>query len=105
LGRLGEGGMGVVWKGHDDLLDRPVAIKVLAPFLRADEAAIRRFLREARLAAGLSHENVVSIYFAGEDDGQPYLVMEFVDGRDLREVLEREGPLAWRRAVKYMEHA
>jgi TM2 domain-containing membrane protein YozV/predicted Ser/Thr protein kinase len=105
LGRLGEGGMGIVWKGHDDLLDRPVAIKVLAPFLRADAAANRRFLREARLAAGLSHENVVSIYFAGEEDGAPYLVMEFVDGRDLRELLEREGPLPWRRAVRYMEHA
>lgn len=116
LGRLGEGGMGVVYKGHDDLLDRPVAIKVLSPVLRADAAANRRFLREARLAATLSHENVVSIYFASggegapaspedDSDGAPFLVMEFVEGRDLRELLEREGPLPWKRAVKYMEHA
>jgi TM2 domain-containing membrane protein YozV/predicted Ser/Thr protein kinase len=105
LGRLGEGGMGVVYKGHDDTLDRPVAIKVLAPFLRQDEGAARRFVREARSAAGISHENVVSIFFAGEEDGAPYLVMEFVEGRDLRELLEREGPLPWRRAVRYMEQA
>ncbi len=105
LGRLGAGGMGIVYKGHDDVLDRPVAIKVLAPFLREDGAAAKRFVREARSAAGISHENVVSIFFAGEEDGAPYLVMEFVEGRDLRELLEREGPLPWKRAVRYMEHA
>jgi TM2 domain-containing membrane protein YozV/predicted Ser/Thr protein kinase len=105
LGRLGEGGMGIVYKGHDDVLDRPVAIKVLAPFLRADPNAARRFAREARTAAGISHENVVATYFSGEDEGAPFLVMEFVEGRDLRELLDREGPLPWRRAVRYMEHA
>ncbi|MBI3722846.1 protein kinase [bacterium] len=105
LGRLGEGGIGVVYKGHDDILDRPVAIKVLAPMLRLDPDAVRRFLREARVAAGIAHENVVSIYFAGEENEAPYLVMEFVEGRDLRELLEREGPLPWKRAVKYMEDA
>ncbi len=105
LGRLGAGGMGVVYKGHDDTLDRPVAIKVLAPFLRPDAVAGRRFVREARAAAGISHENVVSIFFAGEDEGAPFLVMEYVEGRDLRELLEREGPLPWRRAVRYMEQA
>lgn len=105
LGRLGQGGMGVVYKGHDDTLDRPVAIKVLAPFLRPDANASRRFVREARVAAGISHENVVSIFSASEEEGEPFLVMEFVEGRDLRELLDREGPLAWRRAVRYMEHA
>ena len=90
---LGRGGMAVVYLARDDELDRPVAIKVLAGHL-ADDATFRdRFVREARLAAGLSHPNIVQIYDAGEDDGNPYIVMEFVDGRSLADELDLDGPL------------
>jgi serine/threonine protein kinase len=95
LGRpLGHGGMATVYLGHDSELDRPVAIKVLAENLAGDEAFRRRFLREARLAARLSHPNVVSVYDAGEQaDGRPYIVMEHVDGETLAELLSERGRL------------
>jgi eukaryotic-like serine/threonine-protein kinase len=90
---LGRGGMAVVYLARDDELDRPVAIKVLAGHLADDPAFRDRFVREARLAAGLSHPNVVQIYDAGEDNGTPYIVMEYVDGRSLADELEQEGRL------------
>jgi len=87
---LGRGGMAVVYLARDDELDRPVAIKVLAGHLADDPAFRARFVREARLAAGLSHLNVVQIYDAGEDDGNPYIVMEYVEGRSLAYELDLE---------------
>jgi serine/threonine protein kinase len=96
---LGRGGMAVVYLARDDELERPVAIKVLAGHL-ADDAAFRdRFVREARLAAQLSHPNVVQIYDAGEDDGNPYIVMEYVDGRSLADELDIERTLDPARVV------
>jgi serine/threonine protein kinase len=90
---LGGGGMAVVYLARDDELGRPVALKVLADNL-ADDAQLRgRFVREARLAARLSHPNVVRVYDAGEEDGRPYIVMECVDGESLAELLLREGRL------------
>jgi eukaryotic-like serine/threonine-protein kinase len=77
---LGHGGMSVVYLARDEELHRPVAIKVLAPHLLEDEAFRRRFLREAQLAARLSHPNVVQVYDAGADGDRPYIVMEFVRG-------------------------
>jgi serine/threonine-protein kinase len=86
--------MATVYLGHDSELDRPVAIKVLAETLTGDETFRRRFLREAQLAARLSHPNVVSVYDAGEQaDGRPYIVMEHVDGETLADVLRKRGPL------------
>jgi serine/threonine-protein kinase len=85
---LGRGGMAVVYLARDDELERPVAIKVLAGHLADDQVFRDRFLREARLAAGLSHPNVVQIYDAGEDDGDPYIVMEYVEGCTLADELE-----------------
>ena len=85
---LGRGGMAVVYLARDDEPDRPVAIKVLAGHLADDSVFRDRFVREARLAAGLSHPNVVQIYDAGEDDGTPYIVMEYVDGRSLADELD-----------------
>jgi eukaryotic-like serine/threonine-protein kinase len=96
---LGRGGMAVVYLARDDELDRPVAIKVLAGHLADDPAFRDRFVREARLAAGLSHPNVVQIYDAGEDDGTPYIVMEYVDGRSLADELEEEAQLDAPRVV------
>jgi len=84
--KLGEGGMGVVFRAHDTLLDRSVAIKTLAPALFGQEGA-RRLVREAQSAARLNHPNVVSIYDAVEEGGQFAIVMELVEGQTLRELL------------------
>ncbi len=92
-GRLGRGGMAVVYLARDEELDRPVAIKLLAEAVADDPSFRDRFLREARLAAGLAHPNVVTVYDAGEDAGRPFIVMEFVEGETLRERLDREGTL------------
>jgi serine/threonine-protein kinase len=90
---LGGGGMAVVYLARDEELGRPVAVKVLAENL-ADDAELReRFVREARLAARLSHPNVVRVYDAGEEDGLPFIVMECVDGESLAETIRREGRL------------
>ena len=90
---LGGGGMAVVYLARDGELGRPVALKVLADNLADDTELRGRFVREARLAARLSHPNVVRVYDAGEEDGRPYIVMECVEGESLAELLLREGPL------------
>jgi serine/threonine protein kinase len=79
--------MAVVYRARDTELDRPVAVKVLAQHLAADEEFRERFLREARLAASLSHPNIVLVYARGEVDGRPYIVMEHVEGVTLAEEL------------------
>jgi serine/threonine-protein kinase len=81
--------MASVYLARDSELDRPVAVKLLAENLGSDESFRRRFVREARLAAGLSHPNVVSVYDTGEEDGRPYIVMECVEGETLADVLAR----------------
>ena len=97
---LGRGGMATVYLGRDSELDRPVAVKVLAENLAGDAAFRKRFLREARLAARLSHPNVVSVYDAGEDaDGRLYIVMECVEGETLADVLRERGRLPADEAV------
>jgi hypothetical protein len=90
---LGSGGMGVVYKGIDPSLNRPVAIKVLSPQWSTDPGARRRFTREARAVAAVSHPHVVTIYAVGEWRGRPYLVMEYVAGVSLRQRLDEAGPL------------
>jgi eukaryotic-like serine/threonine-protein kinase len=91
---LGQGGMARVHLGRDVELDRPVAVKLIAEALADDESFRARFLREARLAARLSHPNVVQIYDVGEDKGRPFIVMEYVEGETLADELARAGPLA-----------
>jgi hypothetical protein len=81
---VGRGGMGVVYRATDLSLERPVALKLIAPELAEDERFRGRFLREPRLAASLDHPNVIPIYEAGERDGQLYLAMRFVEGSDLK---------------------
>jgi serine/threonine-protein kinase len=88
---IGGGGMAVVLLAHDGELDRPVAIKLLADHLARDSSFRKRFLREARLSAALSHPNVVQVFDAGEDGGRPYIVMEHVEGDTLAGVLARRG--------------
>lgn len=90
---LGRGGMAVVMLGRDTALDRSVAVKLLADSVRGDRELRERFLREGRFAAQLSHPNVVAVYDTGEEDGQPYIVMEYVDGVSLAEEVHRRGPL------------
>lgn len=93
LERLGAGGMGVVYQAHDTWLDRTVAVKVLRPELAADREFLRRFRREARAAASLSHPNIVSVFDVGQEGEIHYLVMEYVPGSTLQQRLER-GPLS-----------
>src|SRR5215218_10680396 len=99
---VGRGGMGVVYRATDMSLERPVALKLIAPELADDERFRSRFLREPRLAASLDHPNVIPIYEAGEHDGQLYLAMRFVEGSDLKSVLEREGKLSPERALRVL---
>ena len=96
---VGRGGMGVVYRATDLSLERPVALKLIAPELAEDERFRSRFLREPRLAASLDHPNVIPIYDAGEHDGQLYLVMRFVEGSDLRTLIDTEGKLGPERTL------
>ena len=98
---LGRGGMGVVFEAIDSCLQRRVAVKVLDPRLARDETARKRFCREARAAAAVTHENVVVIHFVDEtEDGLPHLVMQYVPGETLQERLDREGALPLAEAVR-----
>src|SRR5687767_2540184 len=90
--RLGEGGMAVVFVGHDLLLGRDVAIKTLRPQFAADPAFRARFEREARAAASLSHPNIIDVHDVGEDDGTPFIVMELVRGQSLKEIITADAP-------------
>lgn len=97
---LGRGGMGVVFKGHEAALNRYVAIKTLSESLSHDESVKERFLREARSMAQLNDAHIIQIYFIGEDDGQPFFAMEFVEGESLSSFLKREGKLTPDQAAK-----
>jgi len=89
--RLGEGGSGVVYRARDLRLERPVAVKVLADQLRNDEFAWARLLREARLASQLSHPHIGAIYDLGEEDGNAFVTMEYIEGLPLSEVIPEGG--------------
>jgi YVTN family beta-propeller protein len=91
---IGRGGMGIVYRATHLALDRERALKVIAPMLSADSAFRQRFQQESRLAASVEHPNVIPIHHAGEEDGVLYLSMRFVDGPDLRQVVDGQGPLS-----------
>ena len=97
--RLARGGMADVYLARDQLLDRPVAVKVLFAQYASDPAFVERFRREAQAAANLNHPNVVGVYDWGEESGTYYIVMEYVDGRSLADVLRQEGTLLPARAA------
>jgi hypothetical protein len=97
---VGRGGMGVVYRATQLDLDRTVALKVVAPELLDEERARERFLQESRLAAAIDHPHVIPFYYAGEEDGVPYLAMRFVAGDDGRTLVRREGPIEPQRAAR-----
>lgn len=93
LEEVGGGGMAVVYKARCELLNRIVAVKVLRPEFSNDEEFVRRFRREAQAAASLSHPNIVGIYDVGDEDGIYYIVMEYVEGKTLKEVIKEKAPM------------
>lgn len=93
LKSIGEGGMANVYLAHDTILDRDVAIKVLRGDLENDEKFIRRFQREAKSVSDLSHPNIVEVFDVGEEDGQHYIVMEYIDGKTLKQLVQKRGAL------------
>ena len=99
---IGEGGMANVYLGYDTILDRNVAIKVLRGDLSNDEKFVRRFQREALSASSLAHPNIVEMYDVGEDDGTYYIVMEYVEGKTLKQLLKKRGTLTLSEAIDIM---
>ncbi|MGQ0616114.1 MAG: Stk1 family PASTA domain-containing Ser/Thr kinase [Acidimicrobiia bacterium] len=98
--RLARGGMADVFLARDQLLDRPVAVKVLFSEYAGDPSFVERFRREAQSAANLNHPNIVSVFDWGEMDGTYFIVMEYVEGRSLADIIRGEGPLHPRRATE-----
>lgn len=99
LDTLGQGGMGVVYRARDLITGRICALKLMAKHLVTNQAAKRRFLREATLLMQLRHPNIVRILARGEHDGHAYMALELLDGESLKKVIRREGGLPWRTAV------
>jgi len=96
---VGGGGMGAVFRAHDTTLDRVVAVKVLSRAQSADEEMLRRFRNEAQSAARLDHENIGRVHAVGSDRGWHYIVFEYIEGRNLRDLVREEGPFAIGRAI------
>lgn len=100
LEQVGGGGMSIVYRARDKYLNRIVAIKVLREHLTSDEEFVARFRREAQAVASLSHPNIVSIYDVGQDQGMYYLVMEMIEGRNLKEIIKEKGKIPVNEAVE-----
>ena len=98
--KIGEGGMAVVYKGRDRLLNRYVAIKILKPEFARDAKFIESFRRESQAAASLSHPNIVNIYDVGREGNIHYIVMELIEGSILSDLIKQHGALDWKRAVE-----
>ena len=99
---IGEGGMANVYLAYDTILDRNVAVKVLRGDLSSDEKFVRRFQREALAASSLTHPNIVEVYDVGEVNGEYYIVMEYIEGKHLKNLLKRRGKLTLSEAVDIM---
>ena len=101
--RLARGGMAEVFLAEDQLLGRPVAVKVLFPEFAADPSFVERFRREAQAAANLNHPNIVGVYDWGREESTYYIVMEYVEGRSLSQIIRKEGPLPAPRVAEIAE--
>lgn len=99
---IGEGGMANVYLAYDTILDRRVAVKVLRGDLSNDEKFVRRFQREALSASSLSHPNIVEMYDVGEDNGLYYIVMEYIEGKTLKQLIKKRGSLTLSEAIDIM---
>ena len=99
---IGEGGMANVYLGYDTILDRNVAIKILRGDLSNDEKFVRRFQREALSASSLAHPNIVEMYDVGEDNGLYYIIMEYIEGKTLKQLLKKRGTLTLSEAIDIM---
>ena len=98
---IGGGGMGRVYRALDVTLARSVAVKILTHESTSDKETVRRFLNEARAAARLNHENIAQVYYVGEDDGLPFIAFEYVEGMNIRAMVDRRGPLPLAEAISF----
>jgi serine/threonine protein kinase len=103
VGKIGKGAMGEVYKGHDPVLNRFVAIKIIAETLGTDHDLVERFKREARNAAQLNHPNIITIFDFVEEEGHLYMVMELLEGQDLKELIKSGAPLTMEQILSIME--
>ncbi len=99
--KTGEGGMAIVYKGKDRLLNRYVAIKILRPEFTKDDKFIANFIKESQAAAGLTHPNIVGVYDVGQEGNIHYIVMELIEGKSLSEIIEEKGKLDYKQAIDY----
>ena len=99
---IGVGGMAAVLRARDTQLDRFVALKILPPEMASDHENVRRFHQEARAAAKLDHENIARVFFCGEDQGLHFIAFEYVEGENLRVILERRGRLPVAETIRYI---
>src|SRR5438128_4580049 len=102
LERIGRGGMGTIFKARDPVLDREVAVKVISSEVEVTDELRARFFREAQACARLSHPNIVTVFDMGEDDGRLYIVMELLDGDELRRVITRRAGLTLEDSLSIM---
>ncbi len=103
VGKIGKGAMGEVYQGHDPILNRFVAIKIIAETVGTDADLVERFKREARNAAGLNHPNIITIYDFVEEEGHLYMVMELLEGQDLKELIKSGAPVTMDQILSIME--
>ncbi len=101
---IGRGGMGIVLKAYEESLDRTVALKILRPELAGDQKSLKRFIREAKAAGSLRHPNIVTVHAVGREQGVHLLVMEYIDGPTLAEVIREQGPLPTETTRRFFGH-
>jgi serine/threonine-protein kinase len=99
LEKIGDGGMAVVYKGKDKLLNRYIAVKILRPEFTKDATFVENFKRESQAAAGLSHPNIVGVYDVGREGNINYIVMELIEGETLNKIIEDEAPMDYRKVI------
>ena len=99
LEKIGDGGMAVVYKGKDKLLNRYIAVKILRPEFTKDATFVENFKRESQAAAGLSHPNIVGVYDVGREGNINYIVMELIEGKTLNKIIEEEAPMDYRKVI------